>query len=506
MAEHGKPWDGQYPYDQRKPGQGRETRMVGEYKPPRPLPAKQETRVYGMPGSPNGGNGHVDTPQAFFAAPGSGGAPNTPDQAIVRAAVCLARALRKEGLTASVDSEMVFYRALAEIDVRSLDQVYWTAHATFVHDPEERPVFNEVFRLFWDGKDLDPPVPGSEHGESDPRMGGARQGGEALPQFRQGGGSKAPVGGNKNRATRDIPSAEGEEAGKQQALGILAAYSPAEELSDRTRLEFRHEELVGLRKLAESIKRNQPERRSRRMRPCGRADRLDVRATVRKSLMTDGEAVRLGYCGPSTRPRRSLYILDVSGSMERYSRELLGSLKAALGAQNRAEAFVFATQLTRVTRSLHGRDFERALERARAAIVDWSGGTRIGSALNEFNTSFGKRGFARGAIVIIVSDGWDRGDPDYLAHEVERLQLQARRLVWINPRPMMLDEQPLAIGMRAAMPFVDNFVPGHDARALAGLGAILADVGGGRPQRRRQQVTNGFGSARQAEGGSSHVL
>ena len=126
-------------------------------------------------------------------------------------------------------------------------------------------------------------------------------------------------------------------------------------------------------------------------------------------------------------------------------------------------------------------------QQARAAVPDWSGGTRIGGALADFNRTYGRRGFARGAIVLVVSDGWDRGDPELLAGEVRRLQLQSRRLVWMNPRPMEVDQQPLAIGMRAAMPFVDDFVPGHDPRAIAGLARLISDLGGQRPQRSQQR-------------------
>jgi uncharacterized protein with von Willebrand factor type A (vWA) domain len=170
--------------------------------------------------------------------------------------------------------------------------------------------------------------------------------------------------------------------------------------------------------------------------------------------------------------------------MERYSRVLLASLKAAVGGLAKAEAFVFATRLTRLTRSLSGRDLERALEQAREAVPDWSGGTRIGETLAEFHRTYGRRGFARGAIVIVVSDGWDRGDPELLATQVRRLQLQARRLVWINPRPMLVDEQPLAVGMRAALPYIDDFVPGHDPRSAAGLAGLIAALGSDRPRRR----------------------
>ena len=432
---------------------------------------------------------------------------SAPEDAILSAAVGLARALRGYGLSASVDGELVFFRALAEIDVRDRAQVYWAGRAAFVHDPDERTVFDAIFERFWAGHELELAPRGSEHGESDPRsMSGARHGGEALPQFRHEGKSAAPVDGAQNKATRDIPTAEGEDAASSQQRGVLAAYSPADTLSEKARLEYAREELAALRRLAEAIKRSAPQRRSRRERPARCGDRLDVRQTVRNSLATDGEAIRLAYCAPTDRPRRLLFLCDVSGSMERYSRVLLGSLQAAVGAAAKTEAFVFATRLTRLTRSLSGHDLERALARAREEVADWSGGTRIGSALAEFNRTYARRGFARGAIVIVVSDGWDRGDPVLLAQEVRRLQLQARRLVWINPRPMLVDDQPLAIGMRAALPYIDDFVPGHDPRALAGLGTLLADLGGCRPQRRAVPTTDDGYPANAAGEGRSYAL
>jgi uncharacterized protein with von Willebrand factor type A (vWA) domain len=418
------------------------------------------------------------------AAAGGEAGDRPPDQAILAAAVALARALRGLGMSVSVDSELVFFSALAELDVREQSDVYWAAHATFVHAPDERRLFDSIFERFWAGFPMALPQRGAEHGESDPRASGPQHGGEALPQFQQDGKSRAPIDGERQRGTREIPTAEGEDGSSNQQRGVLAAWSPREIESEPERLHYAHDELAALRQLAEDIKRSVPERRSRRCRPARAGHRLDVRRTLRHSMATDGEAFRLSYTAQTLRPRRLLFLCDVSGSMERYSRVLLASLKAAVGATRRAEAFVFATRLTQLTRSLDGRDLERALEQARATVPDWSGGTRIGGALEDFNRSFGRRGFARGAIVVVVSDGWDRGDPELLTKEVRRLQLQARRLVWVNPRPMGVDQQPLAIGMRAAMPYVDDFIPGHDPRAIAGLARVIGDLGGRRPQRR----------------------
>lgn len=413
----------------------------------------------------------------------AGPAERPPEQAVLAAAVAFARALREQGLTVSVDSELVFFSALAELDVREESEVYWAAHATFVHTPDERAIFDALFERFWAGDPLTVPERGAEHGESDARMGGAHHGGEALPQFRQEGKSRAAVDGEKQRATREIPSAEGDEGAANYQRGVLAAWSEKETTSDRERLQYNEDELTALRRLAEDIKRSAPERRSRRYRAARGGQRFDVRRTLRKAMATDGEAFRLAYTAQIPQPRRLVFLCDVSGSMERYSRVLLASLKAAVGGARRAEAFAFATRLTRLTHSLGGQDLERALEHARASVPDWSGGTRIGGALAQFNRTYGRRGFARGAIVLVVSDGWDRGDPNALAEEVRRLQLQARRLVWVNPRPMGLDEQPLAIGMRAAMPFVDDFIPGHDPRAVAGMARLIGDLGGQRPNR-----------------------
>jgi uncharacterized protein with von Willebrand factor type A (vWA) domain len=405
-------------------------------------------------------------------------------EAITVAAVEFARALRNYGLGTSVDSEHVFLRALVEIDVRSGYELYWAGHAAFVKSPDQIEVYRVVFERFWEGRPLVPPVRGSEHGESDARMGGSHHGGEALPQFGGKGKEKVALDGDRTRGHHDLPNADGEDAMSNQQVGVLVAWSANEELTEVDPMSYGQEELSALRQLAEEIKRAAPERRSRRRRPCPTGDRFDVRATVRGSMATDGEAFRLAYSAVRPVPRRLLFLCDVSGSMERYSRVLLASLKVAVGASRKAEAFVFATRLTRLTKSLDGHDFDRALETARESIPDWSGGTRIGGALSEFNRTYARRGLARGAIVLVVSDGWDRGDPHVLAAEVRRLQLQARRLIWINPRPMEVDQQPLAIGMRAAMPYVDEFVPGHDPRAIAGMAHVIAGLNAQRPHRR----------------------
>jgi uncharacterized protein with von Willebrand factor type A (vWA) domain len=414
-----------------------------------------------------------------------------PEHALAAAAVALGRALRDAGVATTVDSSIALRRALEEIDLCSRVQMYWAARAVLVKRPEEVVAFDATFERFWSGLDLRADAVGAQHAESDARMPGPQHGGESLPQFRTEGRSSQLVDGQPSRATQEIPAAGSEDAGAEETRdrrGVLAAFSPDDAPGEDVPLRYGERELLAVKRLADELRRAVPERRSRRLRPARRGGRLDVRRTVGRSMATDGEALRPAFDAPSRRPRRLLVVCDVSGSMERYSRLLLASLEAVARCGVKAETFVFATRLTRLTGALAGRDAARALAEARAAVPDWSGGTRIGPALRELNSVYGRRGFARGAIAIVVSDGWDRADPALLAREVERLQLQARRLVWLNPRPLELAGQPLAVGLRAALPFVDDYVSGLDPRALAGLGRLIAGVDGGRPARRQRPL------------------
>jgi uncharacterized protein with von Willebrand factor type A (vWA) domain len=415
-----------------------------------------------------------------------------PEHAVIDAGVALGRALRAAGLHAGVDEDLVFCRALAEIDIGSRAEVYWAARGCFVRSPGDLTAFEPVFERFWAGQPLEAGEPIAEHGETDPRMQGPQHGGESLPQFRTDGRSGRLIGGDSRQASREVPGVPGDQDADGRRRGVLAAYSAQEALSDPEPLDFAGDELEAVRRLADELRRRAPERRSRRLRPARRSGRLDVRRTLRRALETEGEPLRPAYAAHSLRPRRLVFLCDVSGSMERYSRQLLAALQGAVAAGIRAEAFVFATRLTRLTGTLADRDIARALEHARAEVPDWSGGTRIGQALAHFNRRYARLGLARGAIVIIASDGWDRGDPDVLARELARLRLQCRRLVWLNPRPHQDPRgQPLAIGMRTALPYVDDFVPGHDPRAVEQLVRVIRGLGEQRPA--RPQRVLGYG-------------
>jgi uncharacterized protein with von Willebrand factor type A (vWA) domain len=208
-----------------------------------------------------------------------------------------------------------------------------------------------------------------------------------------------------------------------------------------------------------------PHRLSRRRRRHRRGNRLDLRASLRHSTRSGGDpAVAIRRTRTWT-PRRMVALLDISGSMEPYARAYLHLLWGA-ATRARAEVFVFGTRLTRLTRALRNTNPDLALERAAALMPDWSGGTRIGCALRDFMDIFGRRGMARGAVVLIVSDGWERDDPTLLAHQMAALGRHAHRVLWANPRLAAPGFAPLAGGMAAALPYVDSFVSGHSADAL----------------------------------------
>jgi hypothetical protein len=248
-------------------------------------------------------------------------------------------------------------------------------------------------------------------------------------------------------------------------------------------------ELAALYRLMARLVLATPERRTRRAERCRRGPTIDMRRTLRASLRTAGDPIRLARRRRRVVRRRLVLLCDISGSMEPYARAYLQFLTcAAQGGDRhtRAEAFVFATRLTRLTRALHSRTPERAIQRAAATAPDWSSGTRIGDALKAFNDRHGRRGMARGAVVVILSDGWERGDPALVGREMERLSRLAYRIVWVNPRVAAAGFVPRAGGMSAALPWCDALVSGHSLQALEEvvdvIGARRAGRGGtGRP-------------------------
>jgi uncharacterized protein len=275
------------------------------------------------------------------------------------------------------------------------------------------------------------------------------------------------------------PAADAEsEAGHQIAHRYLG--SSVERLAGKDFAELSDAELLLLAGLMRRITLAVPWRRSRRQRRRPGGSRTDLRATLRQARRTGGQAFRLIARAPARRPRRLVVLCDISGSMEPYARAMIQLLYCAAGGA-RAEVFSFATRLTRLTPALARSRPGPALQRAGQTAPDWLGGTKIGASLKEFNDLHGRRGLARGAIVVIISDGWDTGDPDVVRREMERLSLVAFRIVWVNPRTKSSRYQPLAGGMAAAWPHCDAVVSAHTVQALDDLTAALAD-----PVRRRR--------------------
>jgi uncharacterized protein len=256
---------------------------------------------------------------------------------------------------------------------------------------------------------------------------------------------------------------------------VPAAWSEVELLQHKDFAEYTEAELALAHRLLARLAHRGPRRLSRRTKPTRRRrDEHDLRATVRASLRHGGELFERRYREPAWRPRRLVLVVDVSGSMAPYARMLLQYVQACVAARRRVEAFTFGTRLTRVTRELAGRDPDRALRRASEAVHDWSGGTRIGAALAELNREHGRR-IGRGAMVVLLSDGWDRGEPEELSLELARLRRCAHRVVWLNPLAADPRYEPLTRGMQAALPHLDRLLPGNSIASLEALAELMEE-------------------------------
>jgi uncharacterized protein with von Willebrand factor type A (vWA) domain len=349
------------------------------------------------------------------------------------------------------------------------------ARCLLVRRHEDLARFDEAFDAFWRVW-TDKPVQAPEALE---RLLRAQQ----ASSQEQRSGDRVP--GERRQGLRPLPAGEAEE-GDEESEGepmILAVYSPQEILRHKDFALFNDQELADARRFLAGLRWNLVRRRSRRARPQPRGRRLDVRRSIRRSLRHGGEMLDLARRGPKLKRRQLVLICDISGSMERYTRLLLHFLYSVEASVQQAEVFVFGTRLTRITRQLRDRDPDAALRAVSGQVQDWSGGTRIGESLRTFNREWARRVLGRGAIVIVISDGWDRGDPAILAAEMERLQRQAYRLIWLNPLLGAEQYRPLTQGIQAALPWVDDFLPVHNLHSLESLAALLNDIQDVRPER-----------------------
>jgi uncharacterized protein with von Willebrand factor type A (vWA) domain len=379
------------------------------------------------------------------------------------------RRLHDAGLPVTAERAAWFAQALAVVEPISRGRLYWTARAAFVSDRTQAPAFDAVFfAVFGAGR--------AEQDESAPEGDELRT--EAAPV---GDAPRTVPGAADEPPPRATPShgstTRAAELTRDAPVPVLA--SDEEVLRSKRFDALSPDELARLYRLMSRLRLATPSRRTRRAERDRRGERIDMRRTLRGSLRTVGDPIRIARRRRRVARRRLVLLCDISGSMEPYARAYLQFLTCAAGSGPNAEAFVFATRLTRLTRALSSRSPERAIQRAAAAAPDWSSGTRIGDALKAFNDRHGRRGMARGAVVVIMSDGWERGDPALVAREMARLRRLAYRIVWVNPRISARGFEARAGGLVAALPHCDAFVSGHSLEALdevaGAIGAARSD-------------------------------
>ena len=371
--------------------------------------------------------------------------------------VLFGRVLRRLGLDVNPGRMMDLVSTLDHIEIGNKSDFYHAARALLVHEREDLALFDEAFELFWRKP--------AEHLDFQ---------WQGLTRRRKPTGPIVTHPPLKEAA----PQAEDSSASSQEmsVIEVTRTYSNRELLRHKDFAEMNAEESEAIKQMMSHLLWKVSERRTRRHRP-GKGQRIDLRRTLRLSLRSEGEIFSWSYREPKSKPRPLVVIADISGSMERYTRLLLHfiyGMKAALSQP--VEAFVFSTRLTRITRPLQIRDLDLALKNVGQLVNDWAGGTRIGESLKTFNFEWGRRVLGRGAVVLIISDGWDRGDVDVLKREMARLKRNCHRLIWLNPLLGAPDYEPLTRGIQAALPNIDNFLPVHNLASLEDLATRLADL------------------------------
>ena len=354
-----------------------------------------------------------------------------------RLATGFIHSLRTGGLTVPISSSLQFTRALRAVGIGNGDDVYWAGRSTLVVRPEDIAMFDAMFLAYF---------------------------------HRNGTGFKVRFEDEPESATLGTDDGDGDgdgDGGDDETMALR--YSAAETLSQKDFAEFTREEMYEAQKVMNQMKLQPSVRASRRRVASSAGDRNDLRRTVRAAMKTGGEPLQLSRTTTGTRTRRLILLLDVSGSMEAYARVLIRFAHAAVVGRGRVEVFGLGTRLSRMTRQLNSHDVDEAVAAATEEVSDWSGGTRLGDGLKEFNDVWGVRGMARGSIVVILSDGWDRGEPEQMSVEMERLSRTAHRVVWVNPLKVTPGYEPIARGMAAAMPHLDVVLEGHCLDSLTAL-------------------------------------
>jgi uncharacterized protein with von Willebrand factor type A (vWA) domain len=373
------------------------------------------------------------------------------DPAFVRSLVGFARELRGSGMSVGSGDVLTYCSAMSPLDPTDLLDLYWAGRTTLVTRHEQIPVYDRVFRRYFLADGDEEPTPGKPFSVT----------------------SRAEA-----QATLEVPQTEpGQERREEQETRLGLVASDAATLRTKSFAACTSEELAAVRRIIQTIALTPPRRRTRRSvaAPAGRAP--DLRRTVRATMRMHGEPAELFWRRRRLRLRPLTLILDISGSMADYSRNLLQFAYSTTRTSARVEVFCFGTRLTRITRELRRRRPDDALERTAGAVVDWEGGTRIGESLDAFVRDWGRRGACRGGIVVICSDGLDRGDPSVLATAMDRLSRLCHRVVWLNPhKGNNVNFEPSTLGMMVAAPHIDLLLSGHDLRSLEEFAALLPQL------------------------------
>jgi uncharacterized protein len=365
---------------------------------------------------------------------------------IVTHVVTFGRILREVGLEVGPGRVADALRALDAVDLTRREDVYFSLRQTLVSRQDELDLFDRAFSAWF----LRAPV--------------------VAPQR-----LVKPVEQlHRLSDTFADRSGDDDESGAEERIDLGA--SGQELLKEKDFGEMSPDEFRRVRRLMAEIARRRPQRSSRRRTPDANGGTIDMRRMIRKSLKTGGDPAERAFRSRKRVPRKLVVLCDVSGSMDSYARALLLFLHAVVGSGRGVEAFAFGTRLSRLTSDLGTRDPEAALEKCTAAVVDWGSGTRIGASLKEFNDTWGRRALSRGAVVVVVSDGWEREDPLLVGREMAKIARAAFAVVWVNPLKGNPEYQPLAGGMRAALPSVDRFLAGHNLRSLEALADVLAGI------------------------------
>jgi len=373
--------------------------------------------------------------------------------------------LRSMGIQVGSGQLIDLAQGLTFVSLTDREALHDAARCTLITKPEDLPLFEAAFGFYFR------PISGFDPAQM------------AIPIIRI---PQRPL-----RIPRKKPVA-GENPGddssdtEEHKVGVTLAYTASETLRTRDFGSFSYDEVQQARVMMRQMRWRPAMRRTRRTQRTKQRGRVDMRRIIRDSLRFGGEPVHLAYRRPRQRQRPLVVLCDISGSMDRYSRMLLQFVHTLNDGVGMVESFVFGTRLTRVTRLLRSKDVDDAVALVSKQVLDWSGGTRIGNTIREFNVKWSRRVMSRGPVVLIISDGWDRGDPTLLSKEMARLQRSCHRLIWLNPLLGNARYQPLTQGMQAALPYIDDFLPVHNLLSVEQLGQTLATVGASKRERKQR--------------------